>query len=126
MLSGGKVRTVHRRSGPEVGKSPRDILLTALAVVTVVAVIASGAADAFLHGSNPSPAARVAAGGVTGGPPVAAEAAAGTSVTDSGILPARSPAAAVAPGGVQTAEPRRQAVAGPAEAMPMAMPLAPA
>src|SRR5437660_976917 len=91
MLEGGKMRTVLRRSGPAVGRSPRGILLVALAVVTVVAVIAAGAADAFFHGGNRATPARAAAAG-TGAP--AAEAPAGVPVRDSGIpLTPSSPAA---------------------------------
>ena len=47
-----------RRSRSEVGRPLQDILLVALAAATVVAVIASGAADAFLHGGSQATAAR--------------------------------------------------------------------
>src|SRR5437667_11806915 len=95
MLEGGKMRTVVRRPGPAVGRrSPRDILLVALAVVTVVAVIASGATDAFLHRGDQATAARAVAAGT--GAPAVAEAAGGAPVADSGILAAPSPAGAVA------------------------------
>src|SRR5207302_684888 len=124
MLEGGKMRTVLRRPSPAVGRrSSRDTLLVALAVVTVVAVIASGAADAFLHGGDQATAARAAA---STGAPAAAEAAGGAPVAESGILPAPSPATAVAPAGVQTVGARPHAAARPAAAMPMAMPPAPA
>src|SRR5439155_3531687 len=112
-LEGGKMRTVLRRPGPEVGGSLREILPVALAVVTVAAVIASGAVDTFLHGGDRVPTARVAAAGT--GAPAVAEAAGGAPVADSGILSALRPAAAVAPAGVHTVGPGPEAAARPAE-----------
>lgn len=94
----------------------------ALAVVTVVAVVASGAADAFLQRGDQATAARVVAG--TGAPTVA-EAGGPAPVADSGIVTLHSPAAAVAPAGVQTVRPRPQAAGRAAGAMPMPMPQAP-
>ena len=125
MLKGGNMRTVLRRTGPEVGRFPRDILLLGLAVVTVAAVIASGAADAFLHGGDQASASRVGAAG-TGAPSAAAETPGGAPVTDSGILPKPSSPPAVAPAGVQTVASRPQAAERRVATMPMTMPHTPA
>ena len=119
------MRTMLGRAGPEAGWPARDSLLVALAVVTVVAVIAAGAADAFLHGRNQAPPSGVAAAG-TGAPSAATEAPGGTAVTDSRILPTPSSPAAVAPTGAQTVAARPHAGARPVPTMPMTMPQAPA
>src|SRR5205807_7684231 len=124
-LEGGNMKTMLGRTGPDAGWPARDILLVALAVVTVVAVIAAGAADAFLHGDNQATPARVAAAG-TGTPPPVAEASGGTPVTDSRILPATSSPAAVAPAGADTVAARPHAGARRLATMPMTMPQVPA
>src|SRR5437660_3759908 len=118
------MRTALRSSGPGAGGSSRDVLVVALAVVAVVAVIAFAAADALLHGGGQATVARVAPAGTD--VPAVADAPGGAPVGDTRILPASSPAAAVASAGVQTVAPRPRAAARREGAMPMAMPQAPA
>jgi Stress up-regulated Nod 19 len=112
------MKRVLRRTGPRAGRSPRDVLLVALAVGVAMAVIALSAADAFLHPGSQATAARVTPAGP--GVPAEVHAGLGAPAVDTRMLaPSGS---APAPASARLVAPHTKTAARQAEAMPMAMP----